>query len=272
MGRTFNALSYSAGANVLSAVPCIGAYFGWIWWLISAVIMVKTAQRVSAWRAILAVVAPPAVVVVGFGVLWSAMGGGVAMWAGGRGFNDGAAPTTVIVDALGMHVNMSGGRWPAHAIELLRDFELAPEDLFIHGAVDPSPGGGDFSLFEYAKMQPNARARIAADLVRDLPRGMFAHRLGDYVFTYHGINEHGDPALWLVIESADPGGTSAAYKTRTVGTLGGATTEFSEETFPRALERQNKRRAKFGLPPLPDPDSITADTPATVGDPAADSP
>ena len=36
---TYQALCYSTGANVVSAVTCIGGYFGWIWWLISAVII-----------------------------------------------------------------------------------------------------------------------------------------------------------------------------------------------------------------------------------------
>lgn len=57
--RTYEAICYSTGANVGSAIPCLGFCFGWIWWLVSAVIMVKFAQKVEGWRAALAVLALP---------------------------------------------------------------------------------------------------------------------------------------------------------------------------------------------------------------------
>ncbi|MFQ5491091.1 MAG: hypothetical protein ACE5GE_10245 [Phycisphaerae bacterium] len=57
--RTYQALCYSSGANVTSAVPCVGPYFGWIWWLVSAVLMVKQGQQVSGWRASAAVLLLP---------------------------------------------------------------------------------------------------------------------------------------------------------------------------------------------------------------------
>jgi len=60
IGRTYQAIGYAAGANVMTAVPCVGYYFGWIWWVVSAVLMVKEGQRVQGWRATLAVLAFPA--------------------------------------------------------------------------------------------------------------------------------------------------------------------------------------------------------------------
>lgn len=60
IGRTYQAIGYAAGANIMTAVPCIGYYFGWIWWVVSAVLMVKEGQRVQGWRATFAVLTFPA--------------------------------------------------------------------------------------------------------------------------------------------------------------------------------------------------------------------
>ena len=60
IGRTYQAIAYAAGANVLTAVPCLGYYLGWIWWVVSAVLMVKEGQRAEGWRAALAVLTFPA--------------------------------------------------------------------------------------------------------------------------------------------------------------------------------------------------------------------
>ena len=64
IGRTYEALCYSAGANFVLAVPCFGMYFGWIWGLVSAVIMVAERQRVGGGRATLAVLTFPVLVMV----------------------------------------------------------------------------------------------------------------------------------------------------------------------------------------------------------------
>src|SRR6185436_1433374 len=33
--RTYQAMCYSLGANSPSGIPCVGAYVGWIWWVVS---------------------------------------------------------------------------------------------------------------------------------------------------------------------------------------------------------------------------------------------
>jgi hypothetical protein len=60
IGRTYQAIAYAAGANVITAIPCFGYYCGWIWWVVSAVLMVKEGQRAAGWRAVLAVLTFPA--------------------------------------------------------------------------------------------------------------------------------------------------------------------------------------------------------------------
>jgi hypothetical protein len=60
IGRTYSALCYASGPFVLMAVPCFGAYIATPWWVVAAVLMVYTAQRVSGWRAALSVLTLPA--------------------------------------------------------------------------------------------------------------------------------------------------------------------------------------------------------------------
>jgi hypothetical protein len=145
--------------------------------------------------------------------------------------------------------------------------------------------------FEYIpiNLQKNAiQAEIDAQ-----PANVIAHRLGDWVFTYHGIT---DPyaakaaGLWLVV-SAPRGGLSQsdfalfvngqqvapqsapAWSSGTdpvvAGLADGSTMTFSANSLPFELADQNDLRADHGLPPLPDPNTITREQPAVA---APDSP
>lgn len=59
-GRTLQALAYAGGANMLSAIPCVGLYQpGAIWWLVSSIFTVAEAQRIPRWRATVSVLALP---------------------------------------------------------------------------------------------------------------------------------------------------------------------------------------------------------------------
>jgi len=70
LGRTYQALCYSSGANLASGVPCLGIYLGWIWWLVSAVLAVKEAHRVSGRRAAFAVLLLPVLLLIIFASLY----------------------------------------------------------------------------------------------------------------------------------------------------------------------------------------------------------
>lgn len=64
--RTAQALMYSAGTNVLSAVPCLSGLIGiggMVWWAIAASAMLREGQEVAGWRARLSVAAFPVAVV-----------------------------------------------------------------------------------------------------------------------------------------------------------------------------------------------------------------
>ena len=59
--RTYQATMYSSGANALAAIPLLGTSLGWIWWMASAVTMVKEGQKVHPARATFAVLTLPVV-------------------------------------------------------------------------------------------------------------------------------------------------------------------------------------------------------------------
>ncbi len=62
LGRTYQAICYSSGPNLLLAVPCVGSYLSpiaWIWWAINSIFTVRNAQRVSGVRATAAVLSAP---------------------------------------------------------------------------------------------------------------------------------------------------------------------------------------------------------------------
>jgi hypothetical protein len=91
------------------------------------------------------------------------------------------------------------------------------------------------------------------------------HRLGDFVFTHHGIDlDSPDPDLWLVIMSADPAVNTppAPEDELAVGRADGTVQVITAASFDAGLGRQNDLRAKYGLRPLPPPASVTHAKPA----------
>jgi len=118
--HTIIALCYCSGANIVSAVPCIGRYFGWIWWVVSATCAVQEGQRVSGVRASLATLALP----VGFLLVTvvSIVSFSMAMTNLSRASVSsvvGQAEITVLIGHLEAYGAAHGGRMPAHACELM---------------------------------------------------------------------------------------------------------------------------------------------------------
>ena len=71
MRRTCLATWYSSGAGAFTAVPVFGLLIGWMWWIVSAILMVTAGQKVHGVRAAIAVLTLPVLTVggiIGFGV------------------------------------------------------------------------------------------------------------------------------------------------------------------------------------------------------------
>jgi hypothetical protein len=276
--RTFHAICYSIGAAVFFAVPLFGLYFAFIpmlWWMVSALVMVAIGQKVHPGRAILATAVMPILSIV------LAYGGLIALFYYSA-VNAGATiATQMTVSATTTGQNMrddlvtlaqaNGGVYPKFGLVLL-DVGYVTLDEFIMDISFTSVGTvkfGEQSLFDLRSMpsdQLQARTQQIADA---MPDDVVAHRIGDVVFTYHGMAfDPTEGALWIMV-LAPPRDTPAGTVTFspdfadqvTVVVADGSTTTLPLDAFAAALEAQNALRLARDLPALPDPLSITLDEP-----------
>lgn len=270
VGRTYQAICYSAGASVPVGVPCLGMYFGWIWWLVSAVVMVKEAQRVSSGRAALATLAFPILLLVALGSFYMWMIYSLSTRAASFTATSPAtspAPTQLMVGGVLSYAATNGGRGPAHAIQLVTDAALSTGDFIAAGSftVEENVPVGGVTLRRFEALSRREERRVIETAAKALPAGTIAHRLGDFVFTYHGIDlNKRELGLWLVVMSPDPDANprSSPAPTIWVGCADGSVQSFPARHLPGQLASQNKLRAEAGLAPLPDPRGVTHAKPA----------
>ncbi len=272
LGRTYEALCYSTGANVATAIPCVGCYVGWIWWFVSALLVVKAAQGVHGWRAALAVLTFPAVglfvFIVFYGLLMTSMVTGIGPF-GGMAMNP-QSETQLVLESVITCSRDNNGLGPAHAVELVSEDYLDPTDMFSKWTATGTAAVmvAGVTLDQLDAMVEPGRSNVVRAAAKALPQNTIAHRVGDFVFVYHGIDVNTcDPRLWLVILSPDPdvnAGLPPLGGRVLVGTCNGSTGGYAGNFFPAALVAQNQVRAQFGLAPLPDPSTVTSKNPAVA--------
>lgn len=278
LGRTYQAVFYGSGANVGSALPCIGIYVGWIWYLISTVIMVKARQRVSKLRAAFATVALPVSILAGtMGLyVWFFLSviSGIPTTGPAAGFPFAATMpvgqiSRTILDAVLIYAGDHDRMGPDHAAELVARGYLHASDLILPGSrtkVDQiAIGETTLAGLESLRREPaRKQARAAA---AKLPPNTVAHRLGDWVFTYHGItlNPPPDGQLWLVVQCLDPDANPQRASTDIlVWCADGTSLSLSDSSFASMLRKQNSLRQGLGFPSLPDPRQVTHSRPAVA--------
>jgi hypothetical protein len=294
IGRTYEALCYSIGSNAPIAVPCLGFYLipvGALWWMANAVIMTIRRHEVSALRGCFAVLAPPVLVGVlataaGFGGLWHLMSRLPEIMAEAQAEAE-MGQAQIQLDAVLEYATEGDGSGPAHMIELLVDDTLSSADFVLTDVVSQvtiSTGTSgthqfesrsetdvadvplaDTTLERFPEIPDDRRGAVMEKILAVLPAGMIAHRVGDYVYTYHGMDlQAADPDLWVLVVSPDPDINSGGYGGDVVvGRADGAVERLDLSFFPAELADQNAVRAAGGLPPLPDPMSVTHSRPAT---------
>jgi hypothetical protein len=270
--RTYQALCYSGGAYVTSVAPCLGGVAGPIWWVVSAVLMVRAGHKVSGVRATFAVATFPVLCVlllvgayaslIVFAVVASrpVVAGRVA-----SPFQE----TQVVLDAVLAHAAEHDGRGPAHALALAAGGSLT-EWGFVAATtptdVEEVPVDGALDLVDFAVLPPPEKRALVEEVAAALPERVLAHRVGDFVFTYHGLDlDAAAGGLWVVVLAADPqaGGAARSRGPVVVGLADGSVRAITRSRLAAALARQNELRATEGLPPLPDPTRLTHDAPAT---------
>jgi hypothetical protein len=279
MRHTLMCFCYASAANVLTAVPCLGVYmipFSMVWWTIVAALMLAVVHRVSGGRAAIAALAAPLLVTlaaIAFGVMVVVPGiqgaisqvNSVAATSADAAVNSAAS---ALRDYAAIH-----GEAPSHAISLLGDDLLTSSDLYLNGGPDSSVEDtiGSLSLWQISNMPPAARATALRDALPAIEGEFVAHRLGDLVFTCRGIDlsptSSADRGLWIVVcappEFAvrSPSNGVPAMRSVAVAMADGQTQAIPAMQWPAALAQQNALRAAAGLPPLPDPFTITQAAP-----------
>jgi hypothetical protein len=278
--RTIQAVGYSAGAGAVSADPCVGLFVGWIWWLVSAAIMVRAGQRVSGGRSSAAVLVLPVMVLLAISGLagllswWSSnmFGGGVMA---GQGWTPESQQTFGLNNSLLQYSWQHSRSGPEHAIELVLvggfgSWQGMPGAPFCQVGTKTTSRDvpiGDATLQDFLTMSMSNKLGATKTLLESLPKGIIAHRVGDFVFTYHGASLGGnDPNLWVVIMVPDPGvnGTPAPQDAVHIGTDSYTVTQITYGELAKSLQEQNAYRQTIGLAPLPDPTTVTHEQPAVA--------
>ncbi|MHC4826235.1 MAG: hypothetical protein ACYTEY_06705 [Planctomycetota bacterium] len=279
--RTIQAVGYSAGAGAVSAVPCVGPFVGWIWWLVSAAIMVRAGQRVSGGRSSTAVLILPVMVLLAISGLagllswWSSsmFGGGGVM--AGQGWTPESQQTFALNNSLLQYSWQQNRSGPDHAIELvlvgsLGVWQGTPGAPFCQVGTKTTPADipvGDGTLQDFLAMGMSGKLGATKTLLESRPEGIIAHRVGDFVFTYHGATLGGnDSNFWTVVMVPDPGvnGTPALEDPVQIGTDRYMVTEITYGELAQSLQEQNAYRKTLGLAPLPDLTTVTHEQPAVA--------
>jgi hypothetical protein len=271
--RTYQAICYSSGANALTAIPCFGIYIGWIWWLVSAALMVKEAQKVGGTRATLATLALPVTLFLlaagGYAYLvHSVLSGPMAAYRSMQSAVSDPRPQSVLT-AFQAYLQDHSDQLPTHAIELVHQGYLQTDDLILAstGTIedDVPIGDGGLTLDDYNGLTARQQKAVTNDTIAAQPPDVIAHRLGDFVFTFHGIDPtQSDPGIWIAVVCPDPDVNPPLGSNEMIGVihLGGFVNWFPQSQLVAELHAQNALRTQHQLPPLPDPTAITHQAPA----------
>ncbi|MCP3902229.1 MAG: hypothetical protein GY715_01225 [Planctomycetes bacterium] len=267
LDRTLQALCYSSGANIASAFPCFGPYFGWIWWVVSAVLTVMEAQKIRALRASLTVAAFPVILTI------LLVAGYFALILASASFASSSAMTgqPATVQALRISQALSGsvtadGSYPDHGLMLVVDANMSPGEFIspMSSTTWSDITLGQSDLGEFRRQGSGRQAQMAGAAADALPPDTVAHRIGDVVFTFHGLDPAGDPSLWVFVMPPDPAPFPGGAQVWIVAEAGGSVYPVQQRGFSLKLAEQNDLRAQAGLPPLPDPSTVGHDAPATA--------
>jgi hypothetical protein len=265
--RTLHAMAYSSGANVVTAAPCIGGYVGWIWWLVSAVIMVKEAHAAKWWRAVLAVAGP----VLGTLVVFVAVYVGfvlTAMTAAQQAVTAAQQAAEIArARALGAAMTATATRdaqWPRHVAQLVLEGQASAGDFVAGQTMGPgaskTPAGlvpiGGLTMGTL-KSASNEEQTAAINQEVAARAGEVAYRVGDMVVCLRAGDPVNPPAgTWLLIVWPDPAHNAGEPgQVLTVG-ADGSSASIAAADFDAALKAQNDLRAEAGLKPLPHPRDV----------------
>jgi hypothetical protein len=268
IGRTYHAVCYSSGANALVAIPCFGPYLCWVfcaWWIVSAIIMLKEAQGVSAGRAVAAILGLPMVIAtlgvltfVGFIVASSngAFGpGSQQSWSvtappAPAASNDSTSPLGRANEVMISVLDARSSNLAFHPAELLR-YPLG--ESLLPGT---SELAGGLSGAEIDQLDTEPTEAIVEAVIEAQPAAAL-QRFGDFVFVHRGLpaDQFGNSPLdaWVFILAPK---AESLPDTIHVGVAGGGILSMTRADFLDQLDLENQRRAGWGIEPITAPNEV----------------
>jgi hypothetical protein len=310
---TTESVCYTSGPALLLLIPLVGPFMlmvGAIWAATLQAGALAARQGVGVWRSIVAAALVPLGLVVAtpFAAGWYlwevhyALAYTSPSWGwGGGGYGPGGAwgmppmndsyELQAIQAGLSFYASGSGGAGPPHAIQLITQGHAGTWD-FISNSTATVTSHVPLDTTTLASIDQGAAASVMAAEARVLsamPADVIAHRLGDFVLTYHGIDVSGGGtagagqpgatalvappdanSLWVVFACPDPDVNPPAFGVHpgdwtewsyitADGTIGSVT----EANFTAELAAQNTLRTNAGLASLPDLRIVTHAAPVT---------
>ncbi len=285
MARSAEAICYTCGPMLICSIPCLGFYIlplGWLWWMISASLALAERQRASVWKAVVAMMVPGVLLPgIPIGLFVASIFMAIST-AGGAAFSSGATATSLASQSAMSSLTMS---WRMQAMQSMGPVTehasafmgsgFVYGDMFLSSDTVLTPADvpiGPLTLADFAggpRSLTPAQAAAVKEASDALPVNTIAHRMGDYVFTYHGVDIMTmSERMWVVIAwpvRAPEAPLDADY-TIVVAQANSETREITVGNFAAALELQNDLRARYNLAPLPMPDTVTQEQPAVAPD------
>ncbi|UCC29116.1 MAG: hypothetical protein JSU86_13045 [Phycisphaerales bacterium] len=173
-----------------------------------------------------------------------------------------AAETRKLLNALVAYSQGNSGLPLDHAIGMALDGHLVSADFVSFDSLTSAESVplADISLSQFDELSVERKETVVRMAAEALPRRTVAHRLGDFVFTHHGVDLPGaDPNLWLVIWSPDPGQNPRLQPQDVIpiGLVSGKVIQAQALKLVDMLPAQNQLRAEHSLPPLSSPFTVT---------------
>lgn len=199
LGTTLACMYYGQGPMILNIIPICGWNISGVWVWVSSIVLLKTAQQVSGWRAAIAVLVPAigvvVVVVVAYGMLFAlgvSSGGGFSV--GVQTTNNG--PST-LASAM-VDYTTETGRAPNHVLDLVIDERIDSSVLesFEAASLAVLPDGSLIAALD--TMDPDELTSLRDSLLDDEPLYTF----GSFIFTHRMADlSSADPELWVAFSS-----------------------------------------------------------------------
>ncbi|HMN96665.1 MAG TPA: hypothetical protein PKC43_09490 [Phycisphaerales bacterium] len=257
--RTAHAICYSSLAALPAAIPCFycTAVPGVLWWIVSGATMCAAANPGRSARAAAAAVLG-AILVFG-----GTAGSAVAFVAHSiNRMARQARPTMPHIPASSVHRTATAiadhrrlhGSWPRHGLELLSAGLPSPvqmDDLVsAMGMLAADRRFSDGTGLAELLAAPGRAPAVAAAAAAAQPADIAVHRVGDWLFMWHGVPaDSTTPGLWVaMVLPVVPFGHGVPIQV--IG-ADGVVENIPGLSLAMRIEQQNALRRQLGVPELP---------------------